>query len=94
MFLDGICKGLSNSDCVTSSFAKSIGLEGKMDMASNDTIHSPASMVMPYIFSLEESYLHNLCVRDPIKDVTNLKRVSSLRLFGVPVNTCFFGFQL
>ncbi len=55
MLSNGISKGFSNSNCATTSFAKSIGMEGKGDMTAKDTIHSSGSMVMPctwfmYIF--------------------------------------------
>ncbi len=42
--------GLSVSNLVTTSFAKSIGMDGKDDMTSNDTIHSSGSMDMPCIW--------------------------------------------
>ncbi len=43
----GISVGLSISNLVTTSFAKSIGMDGKSDMASNDTILSSGSMDTP-----------------------------------------------
>ncbi len=50
MLPDGISRGLSNSNCATTSFANSIGMEGKNDMTSNDNTSSSDSMVMPCIW--------------------------------------------
>ncbi len=43
----GMSMGLSISNHVTTPFAKSIGMDGKSDMTSNDTLHSSGSMDMP-----------------------------------------------
>ncbi len=49
MLPDDISEGLSNNDCVTASFTKSIGTEGTRDMTSNNAIHSSGIMVIPWI---------------------------------------------
>ncbi len=50
MLSDGISMGLSNTNCVATSFAKSISMEGKSDMTSNDTLYSSGSVAMPCIW--------------------------------------------
>ncbi len=50
MLSAGIFIELSISNLLTTSFAKSIGMDGKSDMTLNYTIHSSGSMYMPCIW--------------------------------------------
>ncbi len=52
MVCDGTSTGLSDSNCVITSFANATGIEGKCDVTSNATIHSSVSTVMPGIWSM------------------------------------------